>query len=264
MSVINSFVIAFAMYSKIPMPNVEWTSKNKKYVICFFPFVGVVIGALALGWFYICQRSEIGSILFGAIMAVIPLIITGGIHVDGYMDTMDALHSYKEKEEKLSILKDPHIGAFSVITLIGYYLIYVGVISELHSIDSIWILALSYVLSRVLSGLGVVYFPSAKNNGMLYDFSSSAHKKIVRVVLIIMLISCYGLMIWIHLYMGLAVMLGSILMFIYYRYKSLKEFGGITGDLSGWFLMLVELVSVILITVVEIVIPYPLNPIILH
>ncbi len=252
MSVINSFIIAFAMYSKIPMTNVEWTSKNKKYIICFFPFVGIVIGAISFGWFYICQKFEIGSILFSTIMAVIPLIITGGIHIDGYMDTMDALHSYKEREEKLNILKDPHIGAFSVITLVGYYLIYVGCISELNSFNSVKILAISYVFSRVLSGLGVVYFPSAKSSGMLYDFSSSAHKTVVRVVLIIMLIGCSRLMVWVDLYMGLAVIIGNILMFIYYRYKSQKEFDGITGDLSGWFLSLAELVSVIMISVVQI------------
>ncbi len=253
MSVINSCIIAFAMYSKIPMPNVEWTSKNKKYIICFFPFVGIVIGAIAFGWFYICQKFEIGSILFSTIMAVIPLIITGGIHIDGYMDTMDALHSYKDREEKLNILKDPHIGAFSVITLVGYYLIYVGCLSELHSGNAIKVLAIGYILSRVLSGLGVVYFPAAKKSGMLYDFSSSAHKTVVRVVLIIMFIGCSGLMLWVDLYMGLAVIVGSILMFIYYRYKSVKEFGGITGDLSGWFLTIVELVSVILIMIMGLI-----------
>ena len=35
-----------AMYSKIPMPRVEWNEKNMKYAMCFFPLVGVVTGLL--------------------------------------------------------------------------------------------------------------------------------------------------------------------------------------------------------------------------
>ncbi|MDE6738305.1 MAG: adenosylcobinamide-GDP ribazoletransferase, partial [Lachnospiraceae bacterium] len=49
-SIINSFIIAVAMYSKIPMPKVEWNQKNMKYVLCFFPVIGLVIGALLYGW----------------------------------------------------------------------------------------------------------------------------------------------------------------------------------------------------------------------
>ena len=51
--------------------------------------------------------------------------------MDGYMDTMDAFHSYQPKERKLEILKDSHIGAFAVIMLAVYGLIYMGAFSEI-------------------------------------------------------------------------------------------------------------------------------------
>ena len=54
-SVINSFIIAIAMYSKIPMPGVEWTKENMKYSMCFFPWVGLAVGALEFGWFYLAE-----------------------------------------------------------------------------------------------------------------------------------------------------------------------------------------------------------------
>ena len=44
----NSFKIAFAMFSKIPVPQAEWTKENMKYMFCFFPFIGAVIGAVSL------------------------------------------------------------------------------------------------------------------------------------------------------------------------------------------------------------------------
>ena len=41
----NNFKVAFAMFSKIPMPRADWTKENMKYMFCFFPFIGTVIGA---------------------------------------------------------------------------------------------------------------------------------------------------------------------------------------------------------------------------
>ena len=45
----NSFKIAFSMYSRIPMPRSEWTDENKSYAMCFFPWIGAVIGLLSYG-----------------------------------------------------------------------------------------------------------------------------------------------------------------------------------------------------------------------
>ena len=45
-SVWNSFKAAFAMFSKIPTPMVDWNKENMKYMMCFFPFVGTAIGIL--------------------------------------------------------------------------------------------------------------------------------------------------------------------------------------------------------------------------
>ena len=47
--------------------------------------------------------------------AALPLLVTGGIHADGFCDTVDALSSHAEREKMLEILKDSHCGAFAVI-----------------------------------------------------------------------------------------------------------------------------------------------------
>lgn len=52
MSIIKSLVIAFSMYSKIPMPHLELDEKDMKYVMGFFPLIGLITGALAYGWIY--------------------------------------------------------------------------------------------------------------------------------------------------------------------------------------------------------------------
>ena len=51
-SILESFVIAFSMYSRIPMPFVEWSERGMKYAFCFFPLIGVVIGACVCAFFW--------------------------------------------------------------------------------------------------------------------------------------------------------------------------------------------------------------------
>ena len=57
MSVIKSLILAFSMYSRIPVPHVQLEEKDMKYMFGFFPLVGVVIGALFSGWLIFLQES---------------------------------------------------------------------------------------------------------------------------------------------------------------------------------------------------------------
>lgn len=246
----SSFVHAFSMYSKIPMPRASWKKEDMKYAMCFFPLIGAVIGAIMYGAFFLFDWIECGEIMKAGILSVIPIIITGGIHLDGWLDTMDARNSYKEKEAKLEILKDPHIGAFAVIKCMVYAIVLVGFMSEISE-RSIVIISIGFILSRAFSGLGVVYFKGAKKDGLLATFSSSAEKKVVRFVLILYVIACGIVMPFINPIMGIACFIMSVIVFIYYKYMSYKEFGGITGDLAGYFLQLCELMILITAVVVD-------------
>ena len=111
----TSFKIAFAMYSKIPMPRVDWEKENMRYMMCFFPFVGTVIGALMVGWSFLSGKLGVGDSLRSVIYVLIPVLVTGGIHLDGLLDTADALSSWQPREKKLEILKDSHAGAFAIL-----------------------------------------------------------------------------------------------------------------------------------------------------
>lgn len=165
MHILKSIVIAFSMYSKIPMPQFEWKEEDMKHVLCFFPWIGIVIGLCLYFWRLLCDRFGIRNLCYVFIGTAIPLLLTGGFHVDGFMDTMDAFHSYQPKERKLEILKDSHIGAFAVIMLAVYGLIYMGAFSEITDKNILQVVCAGFVLARVLSGIGVVSFPSAKQEG---------------------------------------------------------------------------------------------------
>ncbi len=240
MHILKSLVIAFSIYSKIPVPQFEWKEEDMKYMLCFFPWIGAVIGVCIYLWNYLCGIYDIGKICYTLIGTAIPLIITGGFHVDGFMDTMDALHSYQPKEKKLEILKDSHIGAFAVIMLATYGLIYIGAFSEITDIRLLKIVGAGFFLSRCLSGIGVVSFPAAKNDGMLCRFAQSSVKNTVKWMLYLQSAACICFMLFTSVYAGTAVAAAAILTFAYYYYRTQKEFGGITGDTAGWFVLVCE------------------------
>ena len=240
MTVIKSFFIAFSIYSKIPVPQFEWKEKDMKYMMCFFPWIGGVIGVLLYGWAVLCQKYNIGSFCFTLMCGVIPLAITGGFHVDGFMDTMDAFHSYQTKERKLEILKDSHIGAFAVIMLALYGMVYLAAYSEIRDIQVFRILCAGFFLSRTLSGIAVLTFPKAKKDGLVHTFDEVSRTRIVRNILWIQCIACIVFMLVQSFAVG-AILTGvALLVFWYYNWKTQKELGGITGDTAGYFVTICE------------------------
>jgi len=245
----RSFAIAFGTYSKIPMPHFEWKEEDMRYSLCFFPFVGAVIGGLIWGFVWLAgvlRLSEISTCLIGSI---IPLLVTGGIHLDGYMDVCDARHSYGEREKKLEILKDPHSGAFAVIRTLVCAAFYVGAFAELCHQAAFSgegtkkagvVFACGFVLARVLSALSLVFLEPAKKDGMLVSFAGAADRKIVRGVLLAEAGLTAGFMFGTDPGCGLCAVAAAGLTFLFYARVSKKEFGGITGDLAGFFVVVCE------------------------
>ena len=240
MQVMKSFFIAVSMYSKIPVPVFEWKEDDMKYIFCFFPWIGALIGGCIYFWNYLCGVYHIGALCRTAVAMAVPVFITGGFHIDGFMDTMDAIHSYSPKERKLEILKDSHIGAFAVIMFAAYGLVFLAAFSEIENEALLKIVCGGFFLSRCLCGISAVSFPLAKKEGMLYTFADSSHKKIVKGSLFLQSAVCIGLMCFWSFPAGLTVAVAAVLALVYYFYRSRKEFGGITGDTAGFFVLFCE------------------------
>ena len=187
----QTVAVAFSMFSAVPMPQFPWDAKNMRYALCAFPLIGVLIGGLGWLWWLACGWLGFPALVRGAGLCLLPLWVTGGIHLDGYCDTHDALASHAGPEKRQEILKDPHIGAFGVMRLCGYLLVSFVLWATLPDYAGvpIW---LSFVLSRCrLRGMGMA--------------------------------------------------LAALGIFVHYRRKSEREFGGLSGDLAGWFLQRAEL-----------------------
>ena len=93
------------------------------------------------------------------VLVIVPVVITGGIHVDGLLDTSDALSSWRDREKRLEILKDSHAGAFAVITACVYFMAFYGGYSQISDNWQTCNLRLWHwdsCMSRCFSGIGVL------------------------------------------------------------------------------------------------------------
>lgn len=247
---LQSCIIAFSMYSKIPMPKTKWNKDNMKYAMCFFPLVGAVTG-FALWGIGFWMLTYVGAgILFACCMTVIPILITGGIHMDGLLDTIDALSSYGDKEKRLEILKDPHAGAFAIIGACVYFVWSIGIWSE-ASIRVLPVIAGCYVISRGLSGYSVAAFIPAKSSGLALAFHDGAHKTAVKYTMAGFILTVSVWMAIEQPLLGISALLCAAAVFGWYYHICYHKFGGITGDLAGYFLQICELGMITVVIIVS-------------
>lgn len=239
---VNSFLVAFSMYSRIPVPQPDWERSSMDYVMCYFPFVGTVLGALAWLCFQGGRLLGLSHLLLGAVLTALPLWISGGIHMDGYMDTRDALASCGDKEKKLAILKDSHTGAFAVMGCGLYLLLSFGAWCAVKPGQGLLCVCLGYTVSRTLSGLSVLCFPKAKKSGSYVTMFAKRASKGRAVLFLALLLVLEGvLLLWLGGWRGGLSAAAAAAVFGWYYYMSRKQFGGITGDLAGYFVQLCEL-----------------------
>ena len=228
------------------MPRFEWESEDMKYHLIFFPWIGAVIALVQYLWFLFCNYFEVAHIVFTLIVAAIPLIITGGFHLDGYMDVNDALASYQSKERHLEILEDPHIGAFSVIKVCIYGLL---LIAGIYSMDDRGFLAwiFMFFIARAVSGICVIRYKKAKAAGILNTEAKTADDRIVLFFLALQIVIAVVVAGALFQYRFTACLMALLIAVIYYRYTAYSKFGGVTGDLAGWFVCNAELLSAVFV-----------------
>ena len=246
MKALRSLVMAFSMFSRIPMPRIDWRPESMRYMFVAFPLVGLVIGLALWGWAWIAQTVPLGNVLLAAGCTALPVLITGGIHLDGFCDTVDALSSYGDREKKLGILKDPHIGAFAMIYTVVYLLACVGCYSELAMTPALLLcLGAGMALSRTVAGWAVVFWPNAKPDGLSRTFSDSAQKRPVGIWLAVIAALLLAAAAYVQWRYAIALAVAGLLVPRWVRRVAIKQFGGMTGDIAGFTIQLTELAMLI-------------------
>ncbi len=253
MHIIKAIGIAFSRYSRIPVPVFDWEEKDFGLSLGFLPWVGAVIGAAAYLFFEVLEKAGVPVAAEALLLAGVPVLFTGGFHIDGYMDTADARASFKSREERLAILKDPRTGAFAVIGLLLKAAVFLAGLIIILSLKALekksFMLSFAYIFiaARCLCGFAVLFLPKARKDGMAAEEKETAmpYKR--------------GLFIWLFMQLAAAFLgMGSAsfsaaasaaagcgFTFLWFVHMCFKEFGGLTGDLAGYFVVVCEVNAVL-------------------
>lgn len=247
--IVNGLIMSLSMYCIIPMPMV-WDKRAFCFVIPTMPLVGAIIGGLWFGVSLLLAWLKLPLMLSSALLFLFPLFISGFIHIDGFMDTSDAIGSRAELSKKRAILKDSHVGAFAVIALgcyfiLGFSAVY-GVVE--HGITTLAFVFIP-ILSRSLVGVLLLNGKLISETGLGASFVQNTkliHTAILALFGIICLVLGYllgGLPVLLPL---LALLFGGLFAALY----AVKQLDGISGDLCGFIITVSELCALITLAVI--------------
>lgn len=234
--------IALSTYTVLPVGHFDWTEHDMRLSIGFLPVAGLPAAAALLGWHWLCVRINASVLFFSAVAAAIPILVSGGIHMDGLIDTADAVCSRRDRETRLAILKDPHVGAFGLLGCCLCLLLSAGGYAELFGRGAVALAAIGFLLSRAGAVLLMLLLPPAKAGGMLGAFLKDCNRPVAMLAALSILFAGGGLLLYLNRITAAAMLLGGLLFSLWFGRMALRQFGGITGDIAGCFIMLCELV----------------------
>lgn len=203
-----------------------------------FPIAGILVGGVLALVYYV--SASILPAPVAVFLTVTGLVfITGGLHLDGLMDTADGIFSGKGRERMLEIMKDSRVGAMGVIACV---LLLGGKLLLITQLDSPWIfrvLLIFPVLSRWMLVWALAGYPYARvgeGTGRLFcDHVSIKEVAIATVITLVYVIALGG-------YAGALLVAGAAAAGLGTTYFLSNRLGGLTGDTYGATNEIVEVV----------------------
>ena len=231
----SSLFAAIGFLTVIPMPRVG--EGALAWARMWFPVVGLAIGGLLAGFDYVLREgfwalTDFGfpSLLLAALVIAFLLIITRALHLDGFMDTCDALFGGANAERRLEIMRDSRLGAFAVAGALCLFLISFAAIVSLWPPGRFWALLLIPCLSRWAMVVTMAAFPYARGEeglGSAFLRGGTGAQTVVATVLAvaaaIVFTGATGIVL---LVVAVAVALGV-------GQFATSRLGGVTGDVYG-------------------------------
>ena len=194
------------------------------------PVSGLIFGVI---WQVCFDIINLTGNLKGLIMMLLTLALTGGLHMDGFMDTCDAIFSHRDRETKLKILSDTHAGSFAVIGCVIILMAKTFLFAELVNSQNIFIIP---VYSRLGMAILLNNLPFAKSDGLAVTLGKLRRRSDNFYLLIMMLLLAF---------VNVKILVIMLSCLACWGIICVKIFGGITGDLLGAFVEISEVIMLI-------------------
>ena len=232
----NSFLIGLQFLTRIHLvKQTVWTAEDFGRSTRFFPLVGLVLGiCYAFAAWLLLYALGIRSLTV-ALLLILPLLLTGGLHADGFMDTADGVFSGRERARKLEIMKDSRVGAFGVVSFVMLMFVQFALLSDMAWPLLVPALFVMPIIGRLAMVLAVACFPYAREDGMGKTFADMADRSTVVIAALTtaVLVLPWGVL------ATAALVLGTLFAFLFCRMMT-NILGGVTGDVYGAATVLTE------------------------
>ncbi len=248
----KAFFMAWGMFLSIPCPYPKWDERARGRMLACFPLTGLVIGAVWALAAFLLQIASCPKPLMAFLLAALPFLLTGFLHLDGFSDVCDAILSRRELEERQSILKDPHIGAFGVICisllLIAQFSLFLSAELDFSSLSALVPLALVPVHSRCCAACAVTLLRPMKTSQYAGMEREKAQKHLALPFCMLALSTAAAL-----IFGGLRVLapIAAGACYWLFAWRGYKNLDGMNGDISGFALTLAELFGIAVLVLVK-------------
>ena len=240
----------------------DWCEKDFADSVRYFPLIGLVLGIIytAFAALLMSFLPQNGILLpyhvVAAILLILPILLTGGLHCDGFMDTMDGLFSGRSRERMLEIMKDSRVGANGVFAFVLLMIFDWSILLDL--LQSAWLFPALFampIVSRLMMVVAISAFPYARPVGMGKAFKDGGTKSVLYGAFFYTLILVFfpgvaadffgiipldaaGLSSW--LLSMTAVIFAALFFTIFFASYATRHLGGLTGDVYGAITTLTE------------------------
>jgi len=236
----HAFAMCQSMFCSIPFPGNIWDEKARDKMLLFLPVVGLEIGAIWAFLAWLCKVLNLPVLVKGLILSVYPYLVTGFIHLDGYMDVTDAVKSYRSLERRREILKDSHVGAFAVIGIVLLLLAQFAFMASAKENADIRILIFVPAVSRCCSALAVTALKPMHTSQYADQKKPKSH--IAMLMTMTALFVTAGFLLCGHY--GF-VLVGCLVGYSIALWKAYRSLEGMNGDISGYSLSIAELCAAV-------------------
>lgn len=253
---LEAVAAAFQFLTRFPVPSGgDFSPERLRRSAVYYPLVGLAIAAViwstAYGSAFLLPPFPVAVLIL-----MLWVWLTGGLHLDGWMDSADALLSYRSRERMLEIMKDSRVGAMGVIACVLLLLLKVSLIYTVID-EKLWstALLLPLVWSRCFMVAAIAGWPRARQGqGLAGQFHSLKGREVrfaalmaatFTLLLAVMNVGVFrsSFIISFLVMPGLAWLIGT-----WTAQRINRRLGGLTGDVYGALNELLEAV-LLLVTV---------------
>lgn len=228
---IYGFFMAWGMFLTIPCPKKIWRESARRKMLACLPLIGLIVG----GIWALCAwlGSFLPQPLAALLCAAAPWLITGFMHLDGYMDVCDAVLSRRDLETRQRILKDSHCGAFAVICLALLVLCQWAVFLSAEALP-LWLLTLIPAASRACAALAVLTLRPMSTSQ--YSAMTRGGAPVVFAAIVLAAVCGLSVLLW-----DSFAPLAAAACYWLAAWYAFRQLDGMSGDVSGFALTIAEL-----------------------